>query len=154
MTGAHLGDRLINFNHDQGAHEVDQHGVIIAVCSGTNGGVTTLTQTGVHGRPGLVTGICMEWRNHGGPFDPHSLGTGNTHNGAITKSSALQQYDIAVAHELSHSVGVDHHGEGDPGGTRFTLAGPNDPRNTTGIPRIHYGRSDRRRTPVAGRDQR
>lgn len=134
LQGTKLGDRLINFNHDQGAHEVDQHGVIIAVCSSTNGGVTSLKQTGVHGRPGLVTGICMEWRNHGGAFDPQSLGTGNTHQGSIAKSAALQQYDIAVAHELSHSVGVDHHGEGDPGGTRFTLAGPNDPRNTTGVP--------------------
>ena len=134
VQGAKLGDRLINFNHGQGAHEVDQHGVVIAVCSGTNGGETTLTQTGVHGRPGLVAGICMEWRNHGGFFDPQSLGTGNTHHGSITKSAALQQYDIGVAHELSHSVGVDHHGEGDPGGTRFTLAGPDDPRNTTGVP--------------------
>jgi hypothetical protein len=134
VQGTHLGDRLINFNHDQGAHEVDQHGVIIAVCTGTVGGLTTLTQTGVHGRPGLVTGICLESRGGGGAFDPRLLGSGNTHNGTITPTAAAQQYDIAVAHELSHSVGVDHHGEGDPGGTRFTLVGPNDPRNSTGQP--------------------
>lgn len=134
FQGTKLGDRLINFNHDQGAHEVDQHGVVIAVCTETNGGLTSFTQPGVHGRPGLVKSICMEWRNHGGLFDPQSLGTDNTHHGSITKSAALQQYDISVAHELSHSVGVDHHGDADPGGSRFTLAGPNDPRNNTGVP--------------------
>ncbi len=134
VQGTQLGDRLINFNHDQGAHEVDQHGVVIAVCGATNGGVTTLTQTGVHGRPGLVTGICMESRGGGGAFDAHSLGAGNTHHGIITPTAATQQYDVGVAHELSHSVGVDHHGDGDPGGTRFTLVGPNDPRNSTGQP--------------------
>ena len=134
LQGTQLGDRLINFNHDQGAHEVDQHGVILAVCTGTVGGLTTLTQTGVHGRPGLVTGICIESRGGGGAFDPRLLGAGNTHHGTITPTAAAQQYDIAVAHELSHSVGVDHHGEGDPGGTRFTLVGPSDPRNSTGQP--------------------
>jgi len=139
LHGTQLGDRLINFNHGQGAQEIPQHGVVIAVCSDTNGGVTTLTQTGVHGRPGLTTGICMEWRNHGGAFDPQSLGTDNTHHGAITKTAALQQYDLAVAHELSHSVGVDHHGDGDTGNQRFTLVGPNDPRNTTGQPAFLLG---------------
>ena len=104
LVGTKLGDRLINFNHDQGAHEVDQHGVIITSMSETNGGLTSFTQTGVHGRPGLVKAICMEWRDHGGLFDPQSLGTNNTHHGSITKSAALQQYDISVAHELSHSV--------------------------------------------------
>jgi len=131
-----LGDKLINFNHAQGAHEVDQHGVPIAICSNTNGGLTGVTQNGVgfHGRPGLTTGICVEWKNHGDLFDPHSLSTGDTHNGAISPTSAAKQYDIAVAHELAHSLGAEHHGEGDVGSTRFTLVGPADPRNTTGVP--------------------
>ena len=135
VHGTQLGDRLINFNHAQAAHEVDQHGVILAVCGDTNGGATILNVSGVHGRPGLTNGICMEWRDHpGGPFDPHSLGSHQTHGGVITPTAALQQYDIAVAHELAHSVGADHHGEGDIGSMSFTLLGPNDPANTTGQP--------------------
>ena len=128
-----LGDRLINFNHGQGAHEVDQHGVVLAICSNTNGGATFVKE-GFRGRPGLTNGICVEWKNHGDLFDPHSLSTGDTHHGAISPTSAAKQYDIAVAHELAHSVGAEHHGEGDVGSTRFTLIGPADLRNTTSVP--------------------
>jgi hypothetical protein len=126
--------RLINFNHTQGPHEVDQHGVIVANCDRVNGGVTHLSRAGVHGRPGLTNAICMQWRDQGGPFQGSDLGPTNTHRGVITATDALLQFDIGVAHELSHSVGVDHHGEGDMGPTRFTLLGPKDPRNTTGQP--------------------
>jgi hypothetical protein len=142
MDGFHggaPGDRLINFNHGQGAQEIAQHGVAIHICSGTNGGETFGVPKGFHGRPGLVTGICMEWRDPGGFFDPRSLGPANSHGGSITKTAALQQYDIAVAHELAHSVGVDHHGDGDTGAARFTLVGPNDPRNATGQPAFLLG---------------
>ena len=140
-----LGDRIINFNHKDGAHQnFDQHGVVLAACfpaghTFTDGGVTFLTQAGVRGRPGLTTGICMQSRDLPGRF----LSPDNLHRsslmpagtGVITASDALLQYDVGVAHELSHSVGVEHHGDVDDNAARvFQLLPPNNPQNTTGQP--------------------
>jgi hypothetical protein len=123
-----FGTRLINFNHGQGAHEVDQHGVFILTCK-LMGGKTFLSVAGVHGRPGITNLICMQNRNFLGFF---SLNPSETHKGSITPQDALVQYDVGVAHELFHSAGVDHHGDGDLNQLIFKLLPPSDPRNTTG----------------------
>lgn len=131
-AGASLGDRLINFNHDQGAHETDQHGVFIATCTRTDGGLTYITTDNgkqFHGRPGLTELICMQGRNQPGTLNPQ-----NTHGNAIGALDAVTQYDLGVAHELSHSVGVEHHGDGDLGSQLFVFLGPDDPRNTKHVP--------------------
>lgn len=132
VNGATLGDRLINFNHAQGAHVTEQHGVLIGTCNGTNGGDTYIrTNNGqtLHGRPGLTNGICMQGRNSPGTLNP-----GETHRGTISTSDAASQFDLGVAHEFLHSVGVSHHGETDDGSHLFTLLGPDDPRNTKKVP--------------------
>jgi hypothetical protein len=126
--GTGFGTRLINFNHGQGAHEVDQHGVFILTCRRL-GGKTFLSVPGVHGRPGITNSICLQNRNSVGFF---SLNPSETHAGSITPQNALVQYDVGVAHELFHSAGVDHHGDGDLQQQIFTLLPPSDPRNTTG----------------------
>jgi len=131
-----LGDRIINFNHSQGAHQdFEQHAVVLGICSWfpngkrINGAFTSLIKEGVRGRPGLAEFICIQPRDQ-----PGSLASFNTHRGVISASDAVAQYDVGVAHELAHSVGVEHHGEGDPGPELAALLSPDDVGNPFHVP--------------------
>ena len=127
--------RLMNGNHRQGAHAIDQHGVWIKTYGskselGGGGAFTVLNKTGVAGRPGLVNGIGLLARtNTDSDFNkPFNLAA----------QDQISTFDRAVAHELLHSVGVEHHGEGD-----YTMivgyASTRNPLNKLG--RAYYGQS-------------
>jgi hypothetical protein len=125
------GIPLINFNTGQGATETPQHGVWIRSCN-IDGGYTYWKNPTVvvHQQPASIYFICVQNRDADGTINPT-----NRHNGAITAEDAVRQYDVAVAHELLHSVGVLHHGDrSDEGKTEFVFLFPQNPKNTTGKP--------------------
>ncbi|MBI5462977.1 MAG: hypothetical protein HY941_12400 [Gammaproteobacteria bacterium] len=101
--------RLMNGNHRDAPHRVDQHGVWVKTFTraglGDDGADTPMTKRGVAGRPGITKGVGILARDNADsafnkPFN-------------LPAQDVIFQYDRAIAHELLHSVGVEHHGNGD-----------------------------------------
>ena len=124
--------RLMNGNHFNAPRRVKQHGVWVKVYSrsdlGDSGAATVLLKAGVAGRPGLVQGIGILARdNEESAFNkPFNLPAEDT----------IFAFDRAIAHELLHSVGVEHHGTGDYEQI-VGYVSPRNPYNKLGKP--YYG---------------
>ncbi len=121
--------RLMNGNHRDAPHRVDQHGVWVKTFTraklGDNGADTPMMKAGVAGRPGITKGVGILARGDSESIfnQPFNLPARDT----------IMAYDRAIAHELLHSVGVEHHGAGDYAAD-LTFIPPNHRNNILGRP--------------------
>ncbi len=102
-----VSDRVINFNHGDAAHEVDQHAVIIK----SDPAITSYAiARGGPGTPGKISEVAVGTGFH--PDDWNVVTRGKAK--ILTKT-----FPAMIAHELLHAANVWHHGDRDKGLVRW-----------------------------------
>ena len=145
--------RLMKGNHREAPHRVDQHGVWMYNADGTGvpaGGTVGMTNEDADRafRPGRVNHVVVESRGIYDAIFGHDRSVGDY---KLSERDAAFAYDRAVAHELLHVVGVDHHGEGEDTSTFYFVSAsdPNNPSHRAGfsqqLPKVYN--LDLRRSP-------
>jgi hypothetical protein len=104
-------DHIINFNHSQAPHEIDQHAVVIVK---GNADAAPCTQGGP-AQPKNISKIYF-------PPMGNILAQALQEGGTARFQWANLAYPSEVAHELGHSVDIWHHGDNDTGKVTWTTA--------------------------------
>ena len=100
--------RAINFNHSAAPHSVNEHAVILdwgSIADAGTGSGTVGTNDDPCNIPSNQCGVLPKHADHI-EIDPTLLGS------RITNGNVDTQLTVHVAHELSHTVDVWHHGDG------------------------------------------
>ncbi len=121
--------RVMNANHREGSHRVDQHGVHLQTVPRSDGFFTRLSKENIRGRPKYCLRIEAQ---------PRESQTSVMTTETIRLSDRVFMYDRAIAHELFHVVGIDHHGAGDSRES-FYFVFPDDPYLGNGKPYYRFG---------------